>query len=520
MRSLRTVAGTTRRLAAEVGTGWLLLGAASSTVLAVVSPALIRNFDGPWFSWWYDPVPSTPTAILWASVAGYGAVALLLVGWLAVGWRVRTGRVSTRALWLTGIAWVLPLAVGPPLFSRDMYGYIGQAALVNLHLNPYTHGVDALSGTASAGFVQAVSPPWRATPAPYGPLFVWLASLILKLAGRNLTAAVLLLRLPELAGVAVVAVLLPRLARRLGADPRLALWVGGLSPLVLFELVGGGHNDALLAAVLVLAVYLAVEHHALVPAAIVCGAAVTIKAPAAVACVVITAAALRAPGARPLRVVVVTAAGVAGAVAAITAATGLGYRWMSPSVLLTPAKGSIVLTPVTAVAGTVTDVGHLFGWNLGEGTVTTSVWLAGLAAAAAVAWVLLGRSRPENLVAPLGLITLLVVVSAPALWPWYLTWAFCFLAAVPVLQRSALLAAAAAGAGLVLAPSSEIVLPSADAPFVLAGWALVALLAVRAVRAFGSRAGLRAPAADPLAPVAGPTPAPALASTPGPRASG
>ena len=39
---------------------------------------------------------------------------------------------------------------------------------------------------------------------------------------------------------------LPVLARRLGNDPGLALWLAVLSPLALFSFVSSGHNDALM----------------------------------------------------------------------------------------------------------------------------------------------------------------------------------------------------------------------------------------------------------------------------------
>ena len=46
-------------------------------------------------------------------------------------------------------------------------------------------------------------------------------------------------------------VFLPRLARHLGTDPGVALWLGALSPLALFSFVASGHNDALMVGLLV-----------------------------------------------------------------------------------------------------------------------------------------------------------------------------------------------------------------------------------------------------------------------------
>ena len=46
--------------------------------------------------------------------------------------------------------------------------------------------------------------------------------------------------------MALIVWALPRLARICGFDPVAALWLGALNPLVLFHLIGGGHNEALM----------------------------------------------------------------------------------------------------------------------------------------------------------------------------------------------------------------------------------------------------------------------------------
>ena len=67
-----------------------------------------------------------------------------------------------------------------------------------------------------------------------------------RVAGHNVIVGTLLQRLVELVGVAMIVWALPRLARICGFDPVAALWLGALNPLVLFHLIGGGHNEALM----------------------------------------------------------------------------------------------------------------------------------------------------------------------------------------------------------------------------------------------------------------------------------
>jgi alpha-1,6-mannosyltransferase len=87
---------------------------------------------------------------------------------------------------------------------------------------------------------------WKDTPAPYGPLFLWLGQHITALTGDNITVGIFLHRMLALAGVAMIVWALPRLARRCGVSPIAALWLGAMNPLVILHLVGGIHNESLM----------------------------------------------------------------------------------------------------------------------------------------------------------------------------------------------------------------------------------------------------------------------------------
>jgi len=86
----------------------------------------------------------------------------------------------------------------------------------------------------------------------------------------------------ELGGAVLLAIFVPRLARSLGADPRTALWLAVLSPLVLLQLIGAGHNDALMAGLMVAGVAFAVQGRPALGVAL-CAVAATVKLPAALA---------------------------------------------------------------------------------------------------------------------------------------------------------------------------------------------------------------------------------------------
>ena len=72
-----------------------------------------------------------------------------------------------------------------------------------------------------------------------------------KASGHKILPDILLLRLLEIAGLALVVAATPTLARRLGRDPAEAVLLGAGCPLVLTTLIGGAHNEALMLGLLV-----------------------------------------------------------------------------------------------------------------------------------------------------------------------------------------------------------------------------------------------------------------------------
>ncbi|WP_106180541.1 polyprenol phosphomannose-dependent alpha 1,6 mannosyltransferase MptB [Prauserella shujinwangii] len=185
-----------------------------------------------------------PTVSLAVAFAGMG---LMVLAWLLLGRFARPRRArlaSDGQLLRTLAAWVIPLALIPPLFSRDVYSYLAQSEIVHRGMDPYAMGPAEALGVADP-LTAGVSNLWRETPAPYGPLFLQVGSWISAVVGTNVAAGVLWQRALALAGLGLILWALPRLARRFGVQPATALWLGALNPLVLFHLVAGAHNEAL-----------------------------------------------------------------------------------------------------------------------------------------------------------------------------------------------------------------------------------------------------------------------------------
>lgn len=205
-------------------------------------------------------------------LCGYFGLVLLSASW----WRLRSvAAQGTRALVWTLVTWSVPLALGPPLFSRDVYSYLAQGAIAIAGLDVYTVGPATLGGPLAVP-IPAL---WQHTPAPYGPMFVWLATAVAQVTGADTVAGVFAMRTVALLSLALLTSCLPQLAQSSGTDPGLAVWLGALNPLVLLHFVAGAHNDALMAALLTAGLTLAALNRPVLATVLVTLAGL-VKAPA------------------------------------------------------------------------------------------------------------------------------------------------------------------------------------------------------------------------------------------------
>lgn len=174
-----------------------------------------------------------------------GAV-LMALAWLMLGrFTLGTRRMSRSQLDHTLLLWIVPLLIAPPMYSKDVYSYLAQSQISAIGLNPYKVGPAPGLGLDHV-FTLSVPSLWRETPAPYGPLFLWIGRGISELTGENIVAAVLCHRVVVLIGVSMIVWATPRLARRCGVAEVSALWLGAANPLLLMHLVAGIHNEALM----------------------------------------------------------------------------------------------------------------------------------------------------------------------------------------------------------------------------------------------------------------------------------
>ncbi|QKT14107.1 polyprenol phosphomannose-dependent alpha 1,6 mannosyltransferase MptB [Rhodococcus sp. W8901] len=389
-----------------------------------------------------------PSATLSMAMTGTVMVVLawLLLGRFAVG-NIRGGRaprqLSRSQLDRTLLLWVIPLTVAPPMFSRDVYSYLAQSEITARGLDPYEIGPAGALGVDHV-LTRTVPNIWRETPAPYGPLFLWMGRGITYLTGDNIVAGIFLHRILALAGVALIVWALPRLARRCGVSAVSALWLGAANPLVLFHLVAGIHNEALMIGLMLAGVEVALRAvdsvqpiRGRVLLLLLAGATLivlssTIKIPSLLALGFVGMALARRWGGN-LKALV-SAAAILGAVTIavtvfVSVASGLGMGWTQTLGTATEVR-SWMSIPTLLGLGT-----GLAGVLLGLGDHTTAVLsltrpIASLIAAfitvRMLIAVLVGRIHP---VGALGVSLGAIVLLFPVVQPWYLLWAVIPLAA-------------------------------------------------------------------------------------------
>lgn len=376
------------------------------------------------------------------------ALAWLMLGRFALGPR----RMTRSQLDHTLLLWMVPLLIAPPMYSKDVYSYLAQSEIARKGLNPYEVGPAPGLGLDHV-FTSSVPSLWRETPAPYGPLFLWIGRGISALTGENIVAAVLSHRLVVLVGVGLIVWATPRLARRCGVAEVTALWLGAANPLLLMHLVAGIHNEALMLGLMLAGTEVALRGIDTLtqplppwrgplsdwaPLGLLSGGVVLIamssqvKLPGLLA-LGFTAMALAHRFGGTVKAFfgagVFTGSLALATMALIGWASGLGFGW-----LFTLGTANVVrswMSPPTLLALATGQVGIL----LGLGDHTTAVLaltraIGVLIITVTVSWLLLavlrGRLHP---VGGLGVALGATVLLFPVVQPWYLLWAIVPLAA-------------------------------------------------------------------------------------------
>lgn len=356
----------------------------------------------------------------------WGGLALFVVAWAHVGKQLR----SLSMPQLRGILgwWIAPLLLAAPILSRDVYSYLMQGAMLRDGFDPYTQGAAVNPGP----MLLEVSHDWRNTTTPYGPLHLWIGEAITAVVGDNITVGILLYKVVSIVGFLLIAWSVPKIATELGADSRVAFWLGVMNPVMVFHLIGGMHNESLMVGLVSVGVLLALRKR-FVRAVVFIAVSVSLKATAVIALPFVVWMAMRHFAAqwhastqlKKFGVFVVCGSWMTAltflVVGAVTKASGASWGWVSQI-----SGNSKVINPLalpSLLASLLTPVAQLFDEDLDYNQllavtrpVAQVLMLVGLVAV----WWWYRQNQVRSVMGIAAAYTVAVVFNAVTL-PWYYT---------------------------------------------------------------------------------------------------
>jgi alpha-1,6-mannosyltransferase len=268
-------------------------------------------------------VSASATAIAMARpFSSLGRAGLLAVAFAGLGLALGVGRwrraLGMRTVLVVTVALLAVAVTYWPRNSSDIWSYAAYGRMVSHYgASPYRHvPVEHPNDRA----VRRVKPMWQNKASVYGPLWNGISAGVVAFANTDVSSTRHLFQ-----GLAALSVFLAALlvARRTRAPAAVALI--GLNPLVVYDIVNGGHNDALVGLALLVGVLLATRER-LVLAAVAIALGALVKVVAVLGLVALVIWIWRRRGPRPA----MTSASVAGGVIAAGYAVSGGFDALRP----------------------------------------------------------------------------------------------------------------------------------------------------------------------------------------------
>ena len=323
-------------------------------------------------------------------------VAAAFVAYLAGLVLLRRRSLALRAAILVAAGVQLVPLAAPLLLSTDAWTYWGYGWIAaEGGGNPYVDPPSAFPESPAAPYLGV---DWRDTTSVYGPAFTLVSEPVARIAGSSADAAAWLFK--SLAALAVLAatVAVSRSSRR----PALAAAFVGWNPVLAIHAGGGGHNDALVGALVATAVALGAHRRSSASGAVWALAAPFKWVPLVFFALAALAARARGSSTGALVMVATLVAG------GVVATWRYGLHWLGA---LGPLAENAVRGTSYALPSRLEQLGLPHGVALGTAFALLAAGLAWLARDA-----LAGRAR-------LGSAACLVLATTPYLAVWYLAWA-------------------------------------------------------------------------------------------------
>jgi alpha-1,6-mannosyltransferase len=439
---LPSLAPSARRAVIASVVGMLAVALVSATPRSPYYPVLPDGVsaEGP-LRWIADAMQLQRLNDAGLMLVGLLAVAAAAVGFILVLREAWHRRISLRLVFVLAIFFHLLVLTLPLLFSRDVYSYAYYGRIWTTYgANPY---VLTPSVFPHNSLFPLTWPGWRGTPSVYGPLFTWVSVVT---TGVLQSVQSVVRGFQVLAAVASIGTMLVvwRLVQRVRPERAVfAVAVIGLNPIVVYQVVGGGHNDMLVAFFVACAISCVFARRDLA-AAMCLGLGMSVKASAVVPLVLLAVAiAANTDPERRARVLAKYAV-VVGGVWLFLAAPFL--QSTNPTLGMFELSGhDSGKAPGQLLVHALTWVGTLLAGPAAEkpAMILAHVLLFGLTIAGV--WMIARRiwsdpsaRRPTAQAAAWGWALITVILLAPMLGAWYLVWVLPLAWALPRVARRTL----------------------------------------------------------------------------------
>jgi hypothetical protein len=356
-----------------------------------------------------------------ASVLLYTGNILACLGLAGMLWAHSQGwRPNPRHLLLASAAIIAVMVSLTPVGSSDTGSYAAYGRIAALGGNPYTTGPQAFLGPHSP-YTQAVGTLWKTQPSVYGPFATVIQSFAASIGGPHVSITVWALMI--LNGIAFIGVGI--LLLKTSDDPVRATLFWTANPVLIQQLVSGGHLDTLVAAAAICAIQVSRRvmgnwgNWGDVLTGVLIGLACGIKINA-----VLIGLGLAWPLLRRhewLRTARITA------VALVTIA--LQY-WPYGLVAIRPIFGGLKLATLPSPWRVFEMIGGLFGAEPAVATVMGYLWPVAMVIVAWFVYQRISSDQPGEVVAPFAL-TYAWILVAPWVFAWYTGIAWVALTQVP-----------------------------------------------------------------------------------------
>jgi hypothetical protein len=361
------------------------------------------------------------TNVVIASVLLYTGNILACLGLAGMLWAHSQGwRPNPKHLLWASAAIIAVMVSLTPVGSSDTGSYAAYGRIAALGGNPYTTGPLAFLGPHSS-YTQAVGTLWKTQPSVYGPFATVIQSFAASIGGPNVSMTVWALMI--LNGAVFIGV--GFLLLKTSADPVRATLFWTANPVLIQQLVSGGHLDTLVAAAAICAIQVARRVSGMwgdVLIGVLIGLACGIKVNAVLIALGLAWPLLRRhEWMRTTRIALVALATVA-----------LQY-WPYGLVALKPIFGGLKLATLPSPWRFFELIGAALGGPGAEHTVATIMGYFWPVAMIIVAWLVYQRissDQPGEVVAPFAL-TYAWILVAPWVFAWYTGIAWVALTQVP-----------------------------------------------------------------------------------------